>query len=231
MTEPTRVIIVDDQALVRRGLARVLCEEEGFEIVAEAADGAGIVALTRRTQPDVIVLDMRMPRVDGAATLRALRVHEDAPPVLVLTTFGEDQVLSAALRAGAAGFLLKDAPGEEIVRAVHAVARGEGYLDPAVTARVLASYRTSAAQNPDEIVHRLSARELDVLVLMSRGSSNEEIGASLFISTATVKTHVRHIFEKLNVRDRPAAIVMAFDHGVVAPAQSNTSGPLTPPRV
>lgn len=219
MTDLTRVAIIDDQPLVRAGLRRVLCAEEGFDVVGEASDGSDVEWLVRRTEPDVIVLDMRMPRVDGAETLRRLCRLEAAPPVLMLTTFGEDEVLSAALRAGAAGFLLKDAPGEEIIRAVQAVARGSGYLDPAVTARVLASYRSSAAPRGDDAAERLSARELEVLTHLARGLSNEEIATTLFISTATVKSHVRHIFDKLGVRDRPAAIVFAFDHGIACPAQ------------
>ncbi len=228
MGEPIRVVVVDDQALVRKGLALVLCPEEGFDVVGEAADGGGIVGLVRRTRADVVVLDMRMPRVDGAAALRALAAVEHAPPVLVLTTFGEDEVLSAALRSGAAGFLLKDAPGEEIVRAVQAVAQGDGYLDPAVTARVMRSYRNTPAASAEFITDRLSARELDVLTHMARGASNDEIAAALYITPATVKSHIRHIFEKLDVRDRPAAIVLAFDHGVVAPAGSPEVGPNPP---
>jgi DNA-binding NarL/FixJ family response regulator len=215
----TRVLLVDDQQLVREGLRRILHPAEGFEVVGECSDGDEVVDAVTRHEPDVVVMDVRMKRVDGVEATRRLRALGATPPVIVLTTFDDDDVLSGALRAGAAGFQLKDAPGEELVRAVRAVAEGDAWLDPAVTARVLATYRTTAA--PDErgnsALERLTARELDVLRWIAHGATNSEIATALSIGDVTVKTHIGHIFTKLGVRDRAGAIVFAFDHGVVAP--------------
>jgi len=185
-------------------------------VVAECADGEEVLAAVRQHRPDVVVMDVSMPRLNGAEATRQLREREaEAPPVLILTTFGEDEVLSAALRAGAAGFLLKDAPGEEILRAVRTLARGGAYLDPSVTARVLATYRQASPIQPTKQLSELTQRELEVLRLIGRGLSNDEIAEQLVIGEGTVKTHVGRIFDKLSLRDRPAAIVFAFDHGVV----------------
>jgi DNA-binding NarL/FixJ family response regulator len=211
-----QLLLVDDQPLARAGLRTILCPEEGFAIVGECADGDEVLGAVRLHQPDVVVMDVRMPRLNGADATRQLRESDpQAPPVLVLTTFGDDEVLSAALRAGAAGFLLKDAPGEEILRAVRTLARGGAYLDPSVTARVLATYRQSTPARPSPELQDLTQRELEVLRLVGRGLSNDEIAQELIIGEGTVKTHVGRIFDKLRVRDRPAAIVFAFDHGVV----------------
>jgi DNA-binding NarL/FixJ family response regulator len=211
-----QLLLVDDQPLARAGLRTILCPEEGFAIAGECADGDEVLRAVRQHQPDVVVMDVRMPRLNGAEATRQLRESDpQAPPVLILTTFGDDEVLSAALRAGAAGFLLKDAPGEEILRAVRTLARGGAYLDPSVTARVLATYRQSSPVRPTAELHELTQRELEVLRLVGRGLSNEEIAQELIIGEGTVKTHVGRIFDKLGVRDRPAAIVFAFDHGVV----------------
>ena len=157
--------------------------------------------------------------MDGVEATRRLRARDGAPPVLVLTTFDDDEVLSGALRAGAAGFVLKDAPGEELIRATRVVAAGDAWLDHAVTGRVLTTYRGSAPPVPaaGTRLDELTARELDVLRLLARGATNAEIAETLFVSEATVKSHVGHIFTKLDLRDRPAAIVFAFDHGLVAP--------------
>lgn len=214
---PVRVLLADDQALAIAGLRLILCVEEGFEIVGECRDGAEVLGAYREAQADVVVMDVRMPRMDGAEATARLRADPDAPPVLVLTTFGEDEVLSAALRAGAAGFLLKDAPGEEIVRAARTLAGGGAYLDPQVTHRVLAGYRRGIRTASGGAHESLTVRELEVLRLVGRGMSNDEIAAALFISEATVKTHIGHVFDKLGCRDRAAAIVYAFDHGLVHP--------------
>jgi len=212
------VVLVDDQALARAGLRTILCPEEGFSIATECSDGADVLDAVRRNRPDVVVMDVRMPRLNGADATRVLREQlSDAPPVLILTTFRDDEVLSAALRAGAAGFLLKDAPGEEISRAVRIVASGGAYLDPAVTARVLETYRSASPLSAAPI-EELTPREMDVLRLIGRGLSNEEIAAELVIGEGTVKTHIGRIFDKLDLRDRPAAIVFAFDHRLVQPA-------------
>jgi DNA-binding NarL/FixJ family response regulator len=214
-----RVLLVDDQELVRAGLRRILHPDEGFEIVGECEDGDEVGEAVARLDPDVVVMDVRMKRVDGAEATRQLRTGDDPPPVLVLTTFDDDEVLSAALRAGAAGFQLKDAPGEEIMRSARVVAGGGAWLDPAVTERVLATYRTAvpADDAAGARVEQLTPRELDVLRMMGRGASNAEIAEELFVSEATVKSHIGHIFTKLDLRDRAAAIVFAFDHGLVAP--------------
>lgn len=208
-----RVLLVDDQDLVRSGLRRILRRKDGFLIVDECADGDEVPAAVTAHLPDVVVMDLRMKRVDGIEATRRLG---GTPPVLALTTFNEDELLSGALRAGAAGFVLKDSSAEELIRAVRAVARGDSYLDPAVTSRVLSTYRRSPAATP-EAVTELTARELDVLTLIGRGLSNSEIADDLFISGVTVKTHIGRIFTKLNLRDRAAAIVYAYDHGIVAP--------------
>ncbi len=213
-----RVLLVDDQELVRSGLRRILRRKDGFDIVAECADGDEVEAAVDAYGPDVVVMDLRMKRVDGIDATRRLRERPGGPPVLVLTTFDDDELLSGALRAGAAGFLLKDSPAEELIKAVRAVAAGDSWLDPSVTGRVLATYREAATgggrQSP--ALHDLTPRELDVLRLVGRGRSNAEIAASLVISEVTVKSHVGHIFAKLGLRDRAAAIVYAFDHGIVS---------------
>lgn len=216
----TRVLLVDDQELVRAGLRRILHPDDGFEVVGECEDGDQVEAAVNRLRPDVVVMDVRMKRVDGAEATRRLREHADGPPVLVLTTFDDDEVLSAALRAGAAGFQLKDAPGEDLIRSVRVVASGGAWLDPAVTGRVLATYRAAAPGEANEAgvrIEQLTPRELEVLRMIGRGASNTEIASELFVSEATVKSHVGHIFTKLDLRDRAAAIVFAFDHGLVTP--------------
>jgi DNA-binding NarL/FixJ family response regulator len=214
-----RVIVVDDQELARAGLRHVLRGSAGFQIVAEAADGVAAVEAVTQHDADVVVMDVRMPELDGIAATAAIREHPDAPPVLILTTFGDEESVAAALRAGAAGFALKDAPGEELQQAVRAVASGEGWLDPAVTPHVLAAFSNTSSATPVEIVARLdlTSRELEVLQLVGRGRTNSEIADELVISEATVKTHLSHIFDKLGVRDRAGAIVYAFDAGVVRP--------------
>ncbi len=216
----TRVILVDDQELVRSGLRRILRRRDGFEIVAECGDGSELpAALDAHDHVDVVVMDLRMREVDGITATRALAMRVGAPPVLVLTTFDDDEMLSGALRAGAAGFLLKDSSADDLIRAVRAVAAGDSWLDPAVTGRVLTSYRASAAPVPADGGHDvLTARELEVLCAMAAGQSNTEIASSLFISELTVKSHVGRIFTKLELRDRPAAIVYAYDNGLVRPA-------------
>lgn len=218
-----RVLLVDDQELVRSGLTRILRPRDGFEVVGECEDGDQVLAAVRARRPDVVVMDLRMRRVGGIEATAALATLPDPPPVLVLTTFDDDELLSGALRAGAAGFLLKDSSAEDVVRGVRAVAAGQALLDPAVTGRVLDRYRTatdgagSTATPERRAPEALTARETEVLELMGRGLSNGEIAATLVISEVTVKSHIGRIFTKLDLRDRAAAIVYAFDHGLVAP--------------
>jgi len=213
-----RVLLVDDQPLVRAGLRRILRPRAGFEIVGECEDGDEVESAVRVFHPDVVIMDVRMRRVDGAEATRRLR-EQGGPPVLVLTTFDDDEVLAASLRAGASGFQLKDAPGEALVMAVRSVAEGNAWLDPSVTARVLTMFRSlpTALPRPAAASAALTGREIDVLRLVARGFSNAEIADRLVIGEVTVKTHLGNILGKLGVRDRAAAIVFAFDAGLVAP--------------
>lgn len=216
--EPLRVVLVDDQELVRSGLRRILRRRDGFEVVAECADGDEVpgVLAGLDSPADVVVMDLRMKRVggiDATATLRAA----DGPPVLVLTTFDDDELLSGALRAGAAGFVLKDSAAEDLIRSVRAVAVGDSWLDPAVTARVLTAFRSAPAPRLTTAAVALTTREHQVLEAIGGGLSNTEIAARLHISELTVKSHVGRIFTKLGLRDRAAAVVYAFDHGIVVP--------------
>lgn len=213
---PVRVLLVDDQELVRSGLRRILRRRAGFEIVAECDDGDGVPAAVEAHAPDLVVMDLRMRRIDGIAATAALRDTSDGPPVLALTTFDDDELLSGALRAGAAGFCLKDTPADDLVRAAHAVAAGGSWLDPAVTGRVLATYRTVAPASAATL-DALTQRETEVLRAIGRGLTNGEIATELGISELTVKSHVGRIFTKLGLRDRAAAVVHAFDTGLVRP--------------
>lgn len=213
-TPEVAVLLVDDQDLVRSGLRRILRRKDGFAIVAECADGDEVPAAVAEHRPDVVVMDLRMRRIDGIEATRRLGGR---PPVLALTTFNEDELLSGALRAGAAGFVLKDSSAEELIRAVRAVARGDSYLDPAVTSRVLTTYRKAAPGPRGTAIGELTTRELDVLTLIGHGLSNTEIADQLCISGVTVKSHIGRIFGKLDLRDRAAAIVYAYDNGIVAP--------------
>lgn len=210
------VLLVDDQDLVRSGLRRILRRKDGFVIVAECSDGDEVPEALTEHAFDVVVMDLRMKRLDGIEATRRL-VTAGGPPVLALTTFNEDDLLSAVLRAGAAGFVLKDSSAEELIRAVRTVARGDSYLDPAVTSRVLTTYRKVADAQVQVQVTELTGRELDVLTLIGKGRSNAEIADELFISGVTVKSHIGRIFDKLRLRDRAAAIIYAYDHGIVAP--------------
>jgi DNA-binding NarL/FixJ family response regulator len=212
-----RVLVVDDQELVRAGLRGLLRSRFGFDIVGECADGTGVAAAVADLRPDVVLMDVRMPVVDGVQATAAVRRLPDAPPVLVLTTFDDDEVLAGALRAGAAGFLLKGVPAEDLQKAVRTVAEGGAWLDPGVTGRVLAAYRSAPALRAVTGIDALTERERQVLALMGSGLSNAEIAAELVLGEGTVKTHVNRIFAKLNLRDRAAAIVLAFDSGLVTP--------------
>jgi DNA-binding NarL/FixJ family response regulator len=215
-----RVLLVDDQELIRTGLRGILRVPFGFDVVGECADGGEVIAAVEAVTPDVVLMDVRMPFVDGVQATLQLKRRESSPPVLALTTFDDDQALAGMLRAGASGFVLKGVPAEDLQRAVRTVAEGGAWLDPAVTARVLTIYRTAApptaaATGRDKDLDTLTSRELEVLALIGRGKTNGEIAAELFVSEGTVKTHINHLFTKLRLRDRAAAVVFAFDHGLV----------------
>jgi len=213
-----RVLLVDDQELVRTGLRGILRPRFGFEIVGELETGEHVVETVGRLRPDVVVMDVRMPVVDGVTATRLLGEVPDSPPVLVLTTFEDDEILAGALRAGAAGFLLKGVPADDLQRAVRSVAAGASWLDPGVTGRVLATYREGVAPTlPGPELDVLTQREREVLALVGAGLSNTEIATELVLGEGTVKTHVGHVFAKLHLRDRAAAVVFAFDHGLVQP--------------
>ncbi|CAN5246636.1 response regulator transcription factor [soil metagenome] len=212
-----RVVLVDNQPLVRAGLRVVLAEVEGFDVLAECDDGAAGARAALQHQPDVVVMDVRMRGTDGIEGTQRIRAG-DGPPVLILTTFDDDDVLWGAIEAGAAGFVLKEASAEDLIAATRRVAAGGSWLDPAVTGRVLSLTRAAglphrrAAARGEE----LTERELEVLRRIAAGANNTEIAADLVVSVATVKTHVGSLFLKLGTRDRAAAIVYAYQHGIVA---------------
>jgi DNA-binding NarL/FixJ family response regulator len=214
-----RVLLADDQAMVRAGLRLILSSEPDVSVVAEAADGVEAVAAARRLRPDVTLMDVRMPRMDGIAATRRLLADDPASTrVVVLTTFDVDTHVYDALRAGASGFLLKNAPPEDLVQAIRVVADGRALLDPAVTRRVIEEFARSPAPGPVPAeVRQLTERELEVLHLVAQGLSNAEIAASLVVSEATVKTHVARMLTKLGLRDRVQAVVYAYERGLVRP--------------
>jgi DNA-binding NarL/FixJ family response regulator len=216
------VLLVDDQELIRTGLRQILRGRYGFEVSGECADGCEVVAAVRERRPDVVLMDVRMPIMDGVAATAAVRALPDPPPVLVLTTFEDEEILAAALRAGAAGFLLKGVPSDDLMRAVRTVAEGGAWLDPSVTGHVLTTYRAAPvhAAAPSGALDALTGREREVLALIGRGATNTEIAAALTLGPGTIKTHIGHIFAKLQLRDRAAAVVFAFDHGLVRPGEA-----------
>ncbi|GAA3140225.1 response regulator transcription factor [Planomonospora alba] len=211
MTEPSqtpvRLLIADDHPIVRDGIRGMFTGDPGFEVVGEAADGARAVELARALDPDVILMDLRMPGTDGVAAIKELARTGSRARVLVLTTYDTDRDVLPAIEAGATGYLLKDTGRDELVRAVRTAARGEAVLSPSVATRLLGQVRTPAAP--------LSARELEILSLIAEGATNREVAARLFISEATVKSHVLHIYAKLDVNDRAAAVAAAFRRGLL----------------
>jgi DNA-binding NarL/FixJ family response regulator len=220
-----RVLLADDQQLVRGGFRMILRAEPGIDVVGEAADGAEAVALARELDPDVVLMDVRMPNVDGIeATRRIIDGREDAPRVLVLTTFDLDEYVYEALRAGASGFLLKDAPEGQLVSGIRIVADGGSLFAPAVTRRLIERFAGAAPQKAPPALAELTTREREVLRLVARGLSNAEIAAELVVSEHTAKTHVAHILNKLDLRDRVQAVVLAYESGIV-PSGRLSSGP------
>ena len=215
-----RVLIADDHALLRDGLRAILDAQDDLEVVGEASDGEEALSQVSKLQPDLVIMDIRMPRLDGIeATRRLVARGEHAPRVLVLTTFDLDEYVFEALEAGAGGFMLKDAPPAQLADAVRTVARGDALLAPAVTRRLIERYvrRRPADASLAGRFQQLTERELEVLQLLTRGLSNAEIGAQLFLSAATVKTHVTRLLAKLHVRDRVQAVVLAYEAGIVEP--------------
>jgi DNA-binding NarL/FixJ family response regulator len=217
------VLIVDDQALVRAGFRMILEAEEDMEVVGEAADGREAVAEARRLRPDVVLMDVRMPDVDGIeATRRLLSDDGPDPKIVMLTTFDMDEYVYDALRAGASGFLLKDVPPEQLVAGIRAVASGDALLAPSVTRRVIEEFvrrpPASVRTLPPKL-GELTARELEVLKLIARGLSNAEIATELFVSETTVKTHVAHVLMKLDLRDRVQGVVLAYESGLIQPRE------------
>ncbi len=221
----TTVLIADDQALVRVGLRKILESEPELEVVGEAGDGEDAIAAARRLRPDLVLMDIRMPVLDGIEATRRIVAAQPATRVLILTTFGLDGYVYDALRAGASGFMLKDAPPEEIVGAVRIIASGEALLAPAVTRSVIEEFarqRPAVPPDPPAAVAELTPREREVLDLLARGLSNPQICDRLVISEATTKTHVAHILQKLALRDRVQAVIYAYETGLVSPGQETT---------
>lgn len=213
-----RVVLVDDQELVRAGLRGILLERLGFTIVGECSDGSEVLSTVSASGPNIVLMDVRMPKMDGVQATRRLSERQPEVPVLALTTFDDDQALAGMLRAGASGFVLKGVPADELHRAVRAVAGGGAWLDPAVTARVLDVYRGAPVPlDKGRGQDQLTQREIEVLTLIAQGRTNTEIAKRLYICEGTVKTHVNHLFTKLNLRDRAAAVIYAYDHNLVHP--------------
>jgi DNA-binding NarL/FixJ family response regulator len=218
-----RVLIADDQELLRAGFRMIIDAQQDMEVVGEAADGAQAVDLVASVRPDVVLMDIRMPTLDGIeATVQITRSGTDAAPrVVILTTYDLDEYVYEALAAGASGFLLKDTPPEDLVKAIRVVAEGEALLAPSVTRRLVEQFARRQPTKPttSSRIDTLTEREIEVLRLVARGESNTEIAESLFVGESTVKTHVSHILEKLGLRDRVQAVIVAYEAGVVVPGQ------------
>ena len=209
-----RVLVADDQSMVRAGFRMLLAGEPDIQVVAEASDGREAIDLAARFSPTVILMDIRMPELDGLEATRRILAADDAARVLILTTFDLDEYVYEALRAGASGFVLKDDPPEQLLSAIRVVAGGDALLSPAVTKRVISQFTRVPRPSPPKEVDELTERELEVLRLIARGLSNAEIGQELFISDTTVKTHITHILQKLGLRDRVQAVVLAHETGL-----------------
>jgi DNA-binding NarL/FixJ family response regulator len=215
-----RVVVADDQALVRAGFRMILKAEPGIEVVGEAGDGAEAVTRARELAPDVVLMDIRMPLVDGIEATRRVVMDEASPRVLVLTTFDLDEYVFGALRAGASGFLLKDAPQDQLVSAIRVIATGGSLFAPSVTRRLIEEFaRRAEPTAPPPALESLTAREVEVLRLLARGLTNGEIARALVVSEHTVKTHVTHIFQKLGLRDRTQAVIVAYESALVTPGE------------
>jgi DNA-binding NarL/FixJ family response regulator len=220
-----RILLVDDQALVRAGFRMILDAEPEMEVVGEAGDGREAIDQVRVLSPDIVLMDIRMPELDGLeATRRILESGDEAPKILMLTTFDLDEYVYEALRAGASGFLLKDTPPEQLVSAIEVISQGDALLSPTITRRVISEFVKGTGPKPQAQFPRLddlTAREHEVLMLIARGLSNAEIAKTLFVSETTVKTHVARILMKLNLRDRVQAVVLAYESGTVQPGEQS----------
>jgi len=212
-----RVVLADDQELVRAGFRMILETQADIEVVGDAGDGVEAVAATRRLQPDVVLMDIRMPNLDGLQATKQIMAAGSAARVLILTTFDLDEYVYQALTAGASGFLLKNAPPEQLISAVRVVAAGDGLLSPSITRRVIEQFTRLPPPGGTDALKGLTDRERQVLELVARGLSNGEIVAELFVSDATVKSHVAHLLAKLRLRDRVQAVVLAYETGLVRP--------------
>ena len=210
-----RVLVADDQSMVRAGFRMLLGGEEDIEVVAEASNGLEAVEKAARFRPTVILMDIRMPELDGLEAARRILAADDTARVLILTTFDLDEYVYEALRLGASGFVLKDEPPEQLLSAIRIVAGGEALLSPAITTRVIERFTRIPQPTPPKELEELTERELEVFRLIARGLSNAEIGGELYISDTTVKTHITHILQKLKLRDRVQAVVLAYQSGVV----------------
>jgi DNA-binding NarL/FixJ family response regulator len=210
-----RVLIVDDDALVRTGLSMMLAGADDLEIVGEADDGTAVADLVTEHAPDVVLMDIRMPRMDGLAATEILRAVPDAPEVIILTTFDADEHVVRALRAGAGGFLLKDTPPPEIINAIRRVAAGEPILSPSVTRRLIAQVTEARRSPAQDLLEKLSDREREVVIAIGQGKSNAQIGAELYMSVATVKAHVSRLLTKLGLNNRVQVALLAHDAGLV----------------
>jgi DNA-binding NarL/FixJ family response regulator len=222
------VVIADDQALVRAGFRAILEEQPGIRVVGEAGDGRGVIDVVRRRHPDVVLMDIRMPDIDGLeATRRILAETDSEHPVaiLMLTTFDLNEYVYEALRAGASGFLLKDVAPEQLIAAVRVVAAGDALIAPAITKRLIQQFARAAPRIPPPALSELTAREVEVLILLARGLSNGEIADELVVSHATVKTHVKRVLSKLGLRDRVQAVVLAYEAGLVSPGDAAPADP------
>jgi DNA-binding NarL/FixJ family response regulator len=210
-----RVLIADDQSMVRAGFRMLLAGEQDMEVVAQASNGLEAVDMAARFDPTVILMDIRMPELDGLQATRRILATDNTARILILTTFGLDEYIYEALSAGASGFVLKDDPPEQLIEAVRTVAAGDALLSPAITKRVIKQFTRIPRHEPPKELDELTAREQDILRLIARGLSNAEIGAELYISETTVKTHVTHILQKLGLRDRVQVVVLAYQTGLV----------------
>ncbi|MGR4847364.1 response regulator [Streptomyces sp. LARHCF252] len=215
--KPARVVVVDDQTVVREGIVMLLGLLPGIEVVGAAGDGEEAVRLVAELAPDVVLMDLRMPRCDGVEATRRIRAQHPGTRVVVLTTYADDESLFPALAAGARGYLTKDADGDEIVRAVHSVLSGDAGLSPSIQRRLLERLADPRPAAPAEAPDGLTVRETEVLVLIADGLSNQEIGRRLHISTATVKTHINNLFTKAGIKDRAQAVRYAYEKGLVRP--------------